>query len=139
MADIGFIGAGNMGGPMLANLVKAGHAVTVFDLVQAALDVAEGAGASLAKTPGDAAMSRDAVITMLPAGAQVREVYTAEGGVLERAAKGTLLVDCSTIDVTTAREVCQAAAARGGAPPRTRRRRRRAGCARRAAASRPPV
>ncbi len=113
MANIGFIGAGNMGGPMLANMVKAGHSVTVFDLVQAALDVAEGAGASLAKTPGDAAMSRDAVITMLPAGAQVREVYTAEGGVLERAAKGTLLVDCSTIDVTTAREVCQAAAARG--------------------------
>jgi len=113
MADIGFIGAGNMGGPMLANLVKAGHAVTVFDLVQAALDVAEGAGASLAATPGDAATGRDAVITMLPAGAQVREVYTAENGVVERATEGTLLVDCSTIDVTTAREVCQAAAARG--------------------------
>ena len=113
MADIGFIGAGNMGGPMLANLVKAGHSVTVFDLVRAALEVAEGAGASLAATPGDAATSRDAVITMLPAGAQVREVYTAEGGVLEGAAEGTLLVDCSTIDVTTAREVCQAAAARG--------------------------
>ena len=113
MADIGFIGAGNMGGPMLANLVKVGHTVTVFDLVQAALDVAEGAGASLAATPGDAAAGRDAVITMLPAGTQVREVYTAESGVLERAAEGTLLVDCSTIDVTTAREVCQAAAARG--------------------------
>ena len=69
MADIGFIGAGNMGGPMLANLVKAGHTVTVFDLVQAALDVAKGAGASLAATPGDAATGRDAVITMLPAGA----------------------------------------------------------------------
>ena len=83
MADIGFIGAGNMGGPMLANMVKAGHAVTVFDLVQAALDVAEGAGASLAATPGDAATGRDAVITMLPAGAQVREVYTAKSGVVK--------------------------------------------------------
>ena len=113
MAEIGFIGAGNMGGPMLANLVKAGHAVTVFDLVQSALDAAEGAGAALAATPGGAAAGRDAVITMLPAGAHVRDVYTAAGGVLERAAEGTLLIDCSTIDVTTAREVCQAATARG--------------------------
>ena len=113
MADIGFIGAGNMGGPMLANLIKAGHAVTVFDLVQTALDAAQDAGAALAGSPGDTAAGRDAVITMLPAGAHVREVYTAEGGVLERAAEGTLLIDCSTIDVMTAREVCEAAAARG--------------------------
>ena len=113
MAEIGFIGAGNMGGPMLANLVKAGHTVTVFDLVQAALDAALGAGATLAESPGDAAAGRDAVITMLPAGAHVREVYTSAGGVLERAAEVTLLIDCSTIDVTTAREVCEAAAARG--------------------------
>lgn len=113
MAEIGFIGAGNMGGPMLANLIKAGHAVTVFDLVQTALDAAQDAGATLAESHGDAAAGRDAVITMLPAGAHVREVYTAEGGVLARAAESTLLIDCSTIDVMTAREVCQAAAARG--------------------------
>ena len=113
MAEIGFIGAGNMGGPMLANLIKAGHAVTVFDLVQTALDAAQDAGATLAGSHGDAAAGRDAVITMLPAGAHVREVYTAEGGVLARAAESTLLIDCSTIDVMTAREVCQAAAARG--------------------------
>ena len=112
MAEIGFIGAGNMGGPMLANLIKAGHGVTVFDLVQSALDAARGAGAALADSPGDAAAGRDAVITMLPAGAHMRDVYTAEGGILARAAEGTLLIDCSTIDVTTAREVCQAAAAR---------------------------
>ena len=102
-----------MGGPMLANLVKAGHAVTAFDLAQAALDAAQGAGAALATTPGDAAAGRDTVITMLPAGTHVHEVYTSAGGVLERAAEGTLLIDCSTIDVTTARAVCQAAAARG--------------------------
>ena len=113
MAEIGFIGAGNMGGPMLANLIKAGHAVTVFDLVQAALDAAKGAGAALADSPGDAAAGRAAVITMLPAGAQVRDVYTGDGGVLARAAEDTLLIDCSTIDVTTAREVSEAAAARG--------------------------
>ena len=68
MAEIGFIGAGNMGGPMLANLIKAGHAVTVFDLVQTALDAAQDAGATLAGSHGDAAAGRDAVITMLPAG-----------------------------------------------------------------------
>ncbi len=113
MAEIGFIGAGNMGGPMLANLIKAGHSVTVFDLVQAALDAARDAGAALAGSPGDAAAGRAAVITMLPAGAQVRDVYTGDGGVLARAAEGTLLIDCSTIDVTTAREVSEAAAARG--------------------------
>jgi 3-hydroxyisobutyrate dehydrogenase len=113
MAEIGFIGAGNMGGPMLANLIKAGHSLTVFDLVQAALDAASSAGAALADSPGGAAAGREAVITMLPAGAQVRDVYTGEGGVLARAAEGTLLIDCSTIDVTTAREVCEAAAARG--------------------------
>ncbi len=113
MAEIGFIGAGNMGGPMLANLVKAGHSVTAFDLSQAALDAAKEAGAAIAASHGDAVAGCEAVITMLPAGAQVREVYMGEGGVLERAAEGTLLIDCSTIDVTTAREVCDAAAVRG--------------------------
>ena len=113
MAEIGFIGAGNMGGPMLANLIKAGHAVTVFDLVQTALDAAQDTGATLVGSHGDAAAGRDAVITMLPAGAHVREVYTAEGGVLARAAESTLLIDCSTIDVDTAREVASAAKARG--------------------------
>jgi 3-hydroxyisobutyrate dehydrogenase len=113
MAEIGFIGAGNMGGPMLANLVKAGHSVTAFDLSQAACDAAKEAGAAIAASHGDAAAGRDAVITMLPAGQHVREVYMGEGGVLARAAEGTLLIDCSTIDVTTAREVCAAAAAQG--------------------------
>jgi len=109
MAQIGFIGAGNMGGPMLANLIEAGHSVTVFDLSQDALDAAKKAGSVAANSHGDAAAGREAVITMLPAGQQVREVYMGTGGVLERAAEGTLLIDCSTIDVTTAREVSDAA------------------------------
>ncbi len=113
MAEIGFIGAGNMGGPMLANMIKAGHAVSAFDLSEAALDAAREAGAALAESPGDAAAGRDAVITMLPAGAHVRDVYMGDDGILARVAEGTLLIDCSTIDVTTAREVSEAAAARG--------------------------
>ena len=113
MAKIGFIGAGNMGGPMLANLVKAGHSVSTFDLSHEALEAAKGAGSAIAASHGEAAAGRDAVITMLPAGQQVRDVYMGEDGVLERAAEGTLLIDCSTIDVTTAREVCEAASASG--------------------------
>jgi 3-hydroxyisobutyrate dehydrogenase len=84
MAEIGFIGAGNMGGPMLANMIKAGHAVSAFDLSEAALDAAREAGAALAESPGDAAAGRDAVITMLPAGAHVRDVYMGDDGILAR-------------------------------------------------------
>lgn len=113
MAEIGFIGAGNMGGPMLVNLLEAGHSVTTFDLSQEALDAAKEAGSATAASHGAAAADRSVVITMLPAGRQVRDVYMGEGGVLERAAEGALLIDCSTIDVTTAREVCEAAAANG--------------------------
>lgn len=113
MADIGFIGAGNMGGPMLVNLIKAGHAVSVFDLSEAALDAARQAGATVAESPGAAAADKAVVITMLPAGTHVRDVYMGDGGVLERAGENTLLIDCSTIDVTTAREVYEAATARG--------------------------
>jgi 3-hydroxyisobutyrate dehydrogenase len=113
MADIGFIGAGNMGGPMLANLIKAGHAVSVFDLSEAALDAAREAAAAVAESPGAAAADKAVVITMLPAGTHVRDVYMGDGGVLERAGEETLLIDCSTIDVTTAREICEAAVGRG--------------------------
>ena len=113
MADIGFIGAGNMGGPMLANLIKAGHAVSVFDLSEAALDAAREAGAAVAGSPGATAADKAVVITMLPAGTHVRDVYMGDGGVLERAGEETLLIDCSTIDVTTAREICEAAVGRG--------------------------
>jgi 3-hydroxyisobutyrate dehydrogenase len=110
---IGFIGLGNMGGPMAANLVKAGHAVTGFDMVPAALEKLKGAGGVPA--PGAAAVVKSAelVITMLPAGRHVDEVYCHAAGVLDSAAPGTLLIDCSTIDVDTARAVAAAAKKRG--------------------------
>ena len=113
MADIGFIGLGNMGGPMAANLAKAGHAVTAFDISADAVERVREAGASTASTVAETATGREAVVTMLPAGAEVSEVYRGEGGVLSVAAPGTLLIDCSTIDVDTARSVA-ATAAEGG-------------------------
>ncbi len=113
MADIGFIGLGNMGGPMAANLAKAGYAVTAFDISAEALESAREAGCSTAASVAEAAAGREVVVTMLPAGAEVSEVYRGEGGVLSAAAPGTLFIDCSTIDVDTARAVA-ATAADGG-------------------------
>jgi 3-hydroxyisobutyrate dehydrogenase len=113
MARIGFIGLGNMGSGMAANLAKAGHAVTAFDLVPAALERAVQAGCTAAKSAGEAAKGVEAVVTMLPAGRHVREVMTGE--VFTRAAPGTLLIDCSTIDVETARSVAGEAEAVGHA------------------------
>lgn len=110
MAKIGFIGVGNMGGPMVVNLIKAGHRVTAFDPVAAALDKAQRAGASVAQSVGQAAAAGEIVISMLPAGAHVREVYMGEGGVIAAAGEGALFIDCSTIDVETARAVNGAAA-----------------------------
>ncbi len=109
MATIGFIGLGNMGGPMARNLLKAGHTLTAFDLVPAAVEAARTAGARTVAAASDTARDVDAVITMLPAGQHVRSVYLGEGGVIAVAKKGTLLIDCSTIDVTTARDVGKAA------------------------------
>jgi 3-hydroxyisobutyrate dehydrogenase len=115
MARIGFIGVGNMGGPMAANLVKAGHAVTVFDLSPAALAAAQAAGCAAAASAAACARGQDIVFTMLPAGQQVREVYGAkgqQGSVIDAADDATLLIDCSTIDVQSAREVAATAAQR---------------------------
>jgi 3-hydroxyisobutyrate dehydrogenase len=113
MAKIGFIGLGNMGGPMVANLVKAGHSVAGFDLVPAAVDKAVAAGATAAAGAAAAAEGADIVLTMLPAGRHVRSVYLEQDRVMDVAPKGTLLIDSSTIDVTTARDVIEAAAAKG--------------------------
>ncbi len=113
MSKLGFIGLGNMGGPMVRNLLEGGHAVRVFDLVPRAIDDARTAGAAAAGSATDAASGVDAVITMLPAGRDVRTVFLDEGGVLDAVDPGTLLIDCSTIDVATAREVGTAATARG--------------------------
>ena len=113
MSRIGFIGLGNMGGPMVRNLLAAGHTVCAFGLVPRAIDDARAAGAEAAGSASDAASLVDTVITMLPAGHHVRAVYLGDEGVLHATDPGTLLVDCSTIDVDTAREVAVAAKAVG--------------------------
>ncbi|MCH8999666.1 MAG: 3-hydroxyisobutyrate dehydrogenase [Proteobacteria bacterium] len=117
MADIAFIGLGNMGGPMAGNLVRAGHGVVGFDVAPAALQAAAANGVEPAASAAEAAGRAPIVITMLPAGAQVREVHTGAaggaGGVIAAAGQGALLIDCSTIDVASARAVHGAAAAAG--------------------------
>ena len=110
MAKLGFIGLGNMGGPMAANLVRAGHAVSGYDLVPAALDAARAAGIAIAESPKAAVAGAEMVFTMLPAGAHVLSVMT---DVVPHAAAGTVFVDCSTIDVASARSVHAAAEAAG--------------------------
>jgi 3-hydroxyisobutyrate dehydrogenase len=106
---IGFIGLGNMGGPMAANLVKAGHDVAVFDMANVAVEKAVSAGARSRPSAAEAAREQDAVVTMLPAGQHVRQVYLGDNGILKQAKPGTLLIDSSTIDVATARDVHAAA------------------------------
>jgi 3-hydroxyisobutyrate dehydrogenase len=113
MAEIGFIGLGNMGGPMAANLVKAGHKLIGFDMSGPALDRLAAAGGSKAASAAEAVKGAEIVITMLPAGAHVRAVYEGAGAVLASARKGALLIDCSTIDVETARAVGKASKAAG--------------------------
>jgi len=113
MATIGFIGLGNMGGPMAQNLVTKGHEVKVFDLSDEAVNTLVDAGAARADSAGEAARDVQVVVSMLPAGKHVKAVYMGEGGVLENAAPGTLLIDSSTIDVDSAREVAAAAEAKG--------------------------
>jgi 3-hydroxyisobutyrate dehydrogenase len=110
---IAFIGLGNMGGGMAANLVKAGHTVRAFDLSAEAATRARGNGCAVLPTVREAVAGADAVVTMLPNGAIVRQVYTAD--VIGHAPAQALLLDCSTIDVATAREVAEAATAAGHA------------------------
>jgi 3-hydroxyisobutyrate dehydrogenase len=111
--QIGFIGLGHMGGPMAANLLKAGHALTVFDLSEAALDEAKTAGATLASSPRAVAETSEVVITMLPAAAHVKAVYLNDDGVLAGVRPGVPLIDSSTIDPATARMIGEMARARG--------------------------
>jgi 3-hydroxyisobutyrate dehydrogenase len=113
MAKVGFIGLGNMGLPMAANLIKAGHAVSGFDVNEDAGARLAAGGGTKAQSIAEACKDPEVMITMLPAGEHVREVYLGEGGVLAAVAPGTLLIDSSTIDVETARQVAQAAQAKG--------------------------
>jgi 3-hydroxyisobutyrate dehydrogenase len=111
VARIAFIGLGNMGGGMAANLAKHGHDVRAFDLSAEALDKAKKAGCLPAESATAAIEGAEAVITMLPAGRHVQAVYT--DNILPHADAGAILIDCSTIDVATARRVAEAAAAHG--------------------------
>lgn len=111
---IGFLGLGNMGGPMAHNLIKAGHQLTVFDLSQAAVANLVEAGASAAPSVADLARSDvEMIITMLPAAPHVKGVYLGEDGLLANVAPQVRLIDSSTIDPMSAREVAAAAAKQG--------------------------
>src|SRR5436305_2396450 len=111
MARIAFIGLGNMGGGMAANLVKAGHEVSAFDLSEEALAKAKKSGCLPMGSAVETVRNADAVVTMLPAGKHVRDVY--ESSVLGEALTTAILIDCSTIDVATAKEEIQKADAAG--------------------------
>ncbi|MGC6331290.1 3-hydroxyisobutyrate dehydrogenase [Rhizorhabdus sp. FW153] len=111
MATVGFIGLGNMGGGMAANLAKKGHDVRAFDLSQDALDRAKAAGCLPVASAAEAVAGADYVVTMLPAGQHVRSVY--ENEIFAAVPASALLMDCSTIDVGSARAVAAAATAKG--------------------------
>jgi 3-hydroxyisobutyrate dehydrogenase len=113
MSTIAFIGLGNMGLPMAQNLVKAGHTVRGFDVNAAAAENLAASGGMAAHSIAEACTGADAVITMLPAGEHVDKVYLGADGVLASVTAGTLLIDCSTIDVETARAVAAAAGQHG--------------------------
>src|SRR4249919_3504254 len=111
MARVAFIGLGNMGGGIAANLAKAGHEVHAFDLSEAALAHAEERGSQRATSAAEACKDADAVVTMLPAGQHVAAVY--RDSVFGHAPASAILMDCSTIDVATARSVEEEASAQG--------------------------
>ncbi|MGY2293654.1 3-hydroxyisobutyrate dehydrogenase [Pseudomonas sp. SDO528_S397] len=110
---IAFIGLGNMGAPMARNLIKAGHALNLFDLNQSVLNELAELGGTISASPRDAAQGAELVLTMLPAAAHVRSVWLGEDGVLAGIGSGVPAVDCSTIDPQTARDVAAAAAKHG--------------------------
>ncbi|MEM8659265.1 MAG: 3-hydroxyisobutyrate dehydrogenase [Pseudomonadota bacterium] len=110
MAKVAFIGLGNMGGPMAINLIKAGHEVRVFDLSEAALEQLAQAGATVADSARAAANEVDYVVSMLPAGKHVAATYLGDDGLLAILDSATTVLDCSTIDAATAREVGEHAA-----------------------------
>ncbi|RZQ52874.1 3-hydroxyisobutyrate dehydrogenase [Pseudoalteromonas phenolica] len=108
MAKIGFIGLGNMGGPMAINLVKAGHEVRVFDLSPDAIATLVEAGATAVNAVEDVCENADFVVSMLPAGKHVKAIYTGETGLVNHLNKNTLVIDCSTIDAESAQFVGKA-------------------------------
>ncbi|WP_028080789.1 3-hydroxyisobutyrate dehydrogenase [Solimonas soli] len=116
MSTIAFIGLGNMGGPMALNLLRAGHALRVYDLAPATLQAAKAAGAMTAASPAEAVAGAEVVISMLPASRHVETLYLGNadgGGLIAAIAPDTLLIDCSTIAPAASRKVGDAATARG--------------------------
>ena len=113
--NIGFVGLGNMGGPMARNLIKAGHQLTVFDVSATAINNFKSDGVRIANTVVELAKSTnlELIITMLPAAQHVKSVYLGASGILENVAKGVVLVDSSTIDPLTSREVSSLALQQG--------------------------
>ena len=113
LPKIAFIGLGNMGSPMALNLLKAGYAVCVFDLVQATMDNLEQAGAKSANSLSEVVQDVDVVISMLPAGKHVESLYIAENGLISQLRAGTLVIDSSTIDASTSKLVATKLAEKG--------------------------
>ncbi|MDG1112178.1 MAG: 3-hydroxyisobutyrate dehydrogenase [Pseudomonadales bacterium] len=113
MKNVGFIGLGNMGGPMAINLIKAGFSVSVFDLVPTSVERLTAAGAQAAATAAEAVQNVDVVISMLPASKHVESLYLGEAGLLAKIAPGTLIIDSSTIAPESTRKVAEEAKARG--------------------------
>jgi 3-hydroxyisobutyrate dehydrogenase len=111
--NIGFIGLGNMGLPMAINLLKAGHHVTGFDLVQSQLDTFAQAGGKVASSANAAAKDMDVLITMLPASKHVEGLYLGDAGLLANTNPKTILIDCSTISPKVAQSVASAAKVKG--------------------------
>src|SRR5260370_25384339 len=108
---IAFIGVGNMGRPMLANLLQKGFSASAYDIVPAALDAAVALGAARAASPAEAAASGDIVITILPSSGNVESAYLGPGGILEGIARGKLCLDMSTLDPRTSHRVAARLAA----------------------------
>lgn len=115
MSSIGFIGLGNMGLPMVLNLIKAGHTVKAFDVNTSAMDAVLAKGGQAVFSALDAAEGSEIVITMLPNSSVVKSVYLGDGGFISRGVKGKLFIDCSTIDPSTSRKVSAALEALEGA------------------------
>ncbi|MBV6489117.1 MAG: putative 3-hydroxyisobutyrate dehydrogenase [Pseudorhodoplanes sp.] len=113
MASVGFIGLGNMGLPMAQNLIKAGHRVIGLDVSAAAVGKVKDAGGDAAADVADLARRSDVIVTMLPSGKEVREVYLGAAGIVAHAKAGAVLIDSSTIDVESARAVAKAAHEKG--------------------------
>lgn len=113
MANVAFIGLGNMGGPMAVNLVKAGHSVSVFDLSEQAIQVVVSEGANKANSAQESVKDADFIVSMLPAGKHVKALYLGQDGLSEYIKTGALVIDSSTIDASSAKEVAQGLSEKG--------------------------